>query len=266
MQIFPEGYTVAYTVPLFDLNNQPIAPTSIDVRVENDRQEVLARIPVTVPAGEDLLFEVEGEMNHLGEGHDGIEGRFVVVTFHTEAGAIERRFVYMIKVAARLQAPRNSFQTLEQAIVTSYRLIGAEQFQAASDQLKENALAEAFLRITRIALKVAHVDPATEILPETRRWVDTTYISQLDWSLIDEARWKDFPRYFTDRLKRAQVVEANAILTSDPVGTKRRLGIISETTGESSMMFRNGFLDLGVSPRTVEELTGLVHYDFRITR
>lgn len=48
---------------------------------------------------------------------------------------------------------------------------------------------------------------------------------------------------FVEALKMAQMVEANKLVESNPIKEKRRMGIISETIGESSMFFQQKNID-----------------------
>ncbi|WP_062120525.1 hypothetical protein [Aureimonas sp. AU40] len=265
MQIFPENYVVTYDVPLHDLNDKPVEVTGASVSVTDERRRPLGAIDAVL--GETLRVVVPAELNALQAGTSGMEGRVVTVVLHTPGGDITRQLVYAVQGTDSLAVPNNSFQTIHEARIKAFDLPGLKMVHGASDRDLRAALIEAYARLTRISLKIIDsYDRETLILPEVNYRTRFTYIDQQHWHEMDVATFDDFPAYFTDRLKRAQIIEADEILTGDIIGDKRRAGVLSESIGESSMMFRNGVLDMGVTRAALEALTGLVHYQFRITR
>jgi hypothetical protein len=88
------------------------------------------------------------------------------------------------------------------------------------------------------------------------------------WPLMTEDLFAQYPEAFREALKRAQVVEANQILTGDGYASRRKAGLMSESVGESSMMFKAGVrpLDLGISREALDYLTGFLNNRITTTR
>lgn len=93
-------------------------------------------------------------------------------------------------------------------------------------------------------------------------------ISPRMWPLMTTALYSRYPTVFTTALCKAQVCEANVILTGDPIGDKIRSGLFSEKVGESSMMFRSGLgpLKTVVDRKTLEYLSGFTNNRITTTR
>ena len=68
-------------------------------------------------------------------------------------------------------------------------------------------------------------------------------------------------------LKKAQLLEADDILSDDPAAKARKSGITSLTVGESTTIFRqNGSLSLPVGDRAVAQLQRWFRFSARIGR
>jgi hypothetical protein len=89
------------------------------------------------------------------------------------------------------------------------------------------------------------------------------------WPLMTASVWQEYPAYFRDALARAQVIQANALLTFDPIADRRRAGVFSEKIGESSMMFKNGVRKLDedtVCRPALNELAQFINNRITLTR
>ena len=84
---------------------------------------------------------------------------------------------------------------------------------------------------------------------------------------LKEADFKKWPKDFQNALRRAQLYEADQILKGDPVGDKRRAGVVSETIGEAKMFFNaRPPLRLALCVQAMETLSPYLHSSRRIGR
>lgn len=139
----------------------------------------------------------------------------------TAAGEFVVPIVYMLKGnQLNLTVLSDSFMTFTQAVLTRASMAEPQEYyDALSDELKAVALEEAFSRIVNLKFKVD----------------DVTYLNLKD---LDIAAFQSLNADFLTDLYKAQISEANMIVENSPIRDKIRMGIISETIGESSMFFK----------------------------
>lgn len=260
MDTYQIGATVSLSFPLIDLNGDPVVPTGVSYTVRDENGQILQpATAVTVAAGATVAaVSVAPSVNQAA----GL--RMVTVTFATAGGPITYEAAYILRDPVRLRVLQNSFQTFEQALYEASRLLRLDAFAAADPDDQKSALEEAYLRLTRLGYRLRKRDD--DLFNRITWYVDET-ISPRRWLDMSEAEFNLLPIDFKKAIKRAQVLEANAILAVDPVADRRRFGIVSETIGESSMFFRNAKpLDLGLSAAALDALTGYVDIRMVTTR
>jgi hypothetical protein len=268
MQAFPAGKQVSVTVQFTDLAGNPLTPTSVNARVVNESgTEVVPQFSVT-PSGSSATIIVEGPNNALQAGQTaGI--RTVKVTVTTADGGYDFDESYLLKVAPTdaLVVLVNSFQTFNQATLTAAEIPGLKGWdgELTTDDLRIAALTEAYRRIIQIGFKIRWPrDVDAQIYLSTTDWIgdQTRLISPEYWQFISLETFNTFyPEHFRQSLRRAQVAEADELLSGDPIEERRRMGLLSETIKDSSMMFRSGKpLELGISKRAFTYLQGYVQF------
>jgi len=270
MKNYPVGTAVTLRIPLIDLNGDPVTPTGLFARVTDEHG--VERVPeaeVAVSEGAtDVEFTVPASANALPDG--AVDGaRTVTIRIETDAGTFTSEETYLLLAPVRLVIMDNSFQTYEQAVLEASRIPGLEGFAGASKVEQTRALMEAYRRLTKLGYRVRRpedVDPQN-VMYELGSYYQTITPRRWDALTLDHYLTQ-LPEPFRQALRRAQVVEANEILRHDPIGEKRRAGLLSESIGESSMMFRSGVrpLDLGVSTAALNELAGYVEMRMTLTR
>lgn len=265
MKLYPEGTAVTLALRFVDLNGDPVSPTAVSVRVLDETGAVLVPVTILGVLGGDTEAEVTvpAPANALGATTAGI--RLVEMTMATPAGpviAIER---YVLRRSARLAVLVNSFQTYEQALLLALEMPRMDGWALADDNARTAALIEAFERLTRIGYAVPN--PALDI----ESVLDPSYVREISprkWRAIDAAAFEAcLPAPFKQAIRKAQVAESDVILNGDAVAGRRRAGLMSESVGESSMMFRPGKpLNLGVSEQALAYLTGYVDLRVKVGR
>lgn len=258
MQTYPAGVTVTLTIPLIDHNGDPVTPVELSYSVSDlEGVELVARTGLDFAANDtDADVRVEAAFNALEPGVPG--GRVVHLFIKAADGTHVREIVYGLRPFQRLIPGTNSFVTDAAAQVLAADIPGLDGLTGAEATERQGALLEAHTRITRIRFRVPFTTPVRgELL-----------IDRSGWEAMTPAEFARLPASFKRTLTRAQLHEANTVLTGDPIGAKRRAGILSETIGESSMMFQGG-----AAPRTVlssaealAELTGYLVYGGKTQR
>ena len=267
MKTYPVGVAVTVTIPLVDFNGDPVTPTGLSYVVYDEFMDDLADADVPVEEGmTDVAITVLGDANRLASGATaGI--RTVVLEIVTEGGTFRVDQTYKIRSNINLVLLTNSFQSYGLAQLTASDMPRLFGWEGADDAARQGALIEAFERLTRIGYRVRRPQDIDfqNTIGEINDLEDI--IEPRAWPVMDPSRWNNLPQHFRKALCRAQVLEANEILRGDVVGEKRRSGLLSESIGESSMMFRSGKpLQLGISGPALEALTGYVNIRMTLTR
>lgn len=260
MKAYPVGVAVTVTIPYLDFNGDPVAPTGVTVRIlDQDGVVLYTDTSVAVASADsDLTYTVSSAYNLL-KADESAGARTVEADIQTAAGIFPASVSYLVRANKRLVPVSNSFQTYEQALVAASQLPSVAAWEAADPEDRKNALEEAYRRLTAIGYRIRANEVQEDVIDDQDHIVRPTR-----WPSMTISDWNKLPAKFHAALRRAQVVEAADILTNDPAEYKRRLGVLSESIGESSMMFRSGKpLDLGISAAALSQLTGYI--EFRIT-
>lgn len=188
------------------------------------------------------------------------EARLVMVL----SGGLSTVETYMIEdpaLALVMSVPSESAQTLMDALALSFDVEGVEMWLEATIDNRIRALKEAWVRISKLRLSPYRLNDD---------------VTGVDYQIVDGAirvnqmttdQWTALPTAFKTAVKRAQLLEAESIINGDPVGDRRREGLLSKTVGEASEMFRSGKqLELPVSSRALRELKGYVIFSFQVSR
>jgi hypothetical protein len=265
MTTFAAGSTVTLTIPFLDLNGDPVVPTAISAVVhDQDGTEVVpAYAPSFTPGDTEVDIVVPKTANQVS-GPMGARTVYLDLTL-ANGDLMTLMETYLLRGAVRLTVPSNSFQTYVQALVEAALMPELTGWAAATEINRLNALEEAYRRLTRIGFLIRRpedVDDMTYYVIE-----DENRIEPRAWTIMTSERYARFPAHFRKALCRAQIQEASEILSGDVVSDKRRQGLLSESIGESSMMFRSGKpLEMGVSTRTRQHLTGYIDMRMSVTR
>lgn len=260
MNFYPENYDVVISVPYTDATGTEVTPISASaVLLDGDDTEVvnLGALNVSNPS---VNVTVAGANNTL-EPEERFAIRIIEVSMVYSAGTIKRRFSYAIETDVPLALMKNTFMSYEYAQLVETEFFGKTGWVASDEGARKTALVEAYNRLTRIPMKWSPRD--ADGMPD--RTVENI-IERDMWVEIDTDAFSVFPTHFKRALRRAQFVEANALLQGDTIAAKRREGILSETIGESSMRISDSMVDYSVSSETLDILTGYIHFNMRIGR
>ncbi|NQZ53223.1 MAG: hypothetical protein HRT93_03105 [Piscirickettsiaceae bacterium] len=239
MEIYRDGSIVKVEMQFVDDNDNLVSPTSATYRVlSEDNTELVAETTVTINDGDSgTAITVNSPENTLAVG--AIKGlRTVELTMVTALGIVTSTSRYVVEAANTLVVGETSFQTYNQALLTSLDMVGIDIWSGSTDRQKKAAMIEAYVNITKLNFNIGN-------------------ISEVDLTLIDSD--------LLAAIAKAQIAEADFMMGGDTVEDKRRTGLMSETVGESSNMFRPGKpLVLAVSEKALRYLTGYITWSRRI--
>lgn len=262
MEKYQAGAAVTVAFPLVDLNNDPINPTALSVRVldQDGVQLVAPYAPPNTDGDAEIEVTVPASANQV---ISGLAGRTVELTITTSTGSYLKTITYLLERSIVFDVPKTSFQTYVQAVIVAETMPNLVEWGMASDEDRERAMLEAYSRLTRIGYRIRRREDLAQSQISDIAYADQR-VPPSWWPAMTLSEFQALETRFRKAICRAQIVEANEVLRGVRPDDKRRMGILSESIGESSMMFRVGKpLDLGISQAALRELTGFL--DMRAT-
>lgn len=249
MERYFAGNEVVLTIPLVDSTGAPVSADAADYKVANAAgDEVIAETPITLGGDPtQVQITIPANANELVDGQPR-DLRVVLVVF-TAGGATRSTAVeYVIEGDDVLLVPVNSFQSYSEAVLTAMDLAGIQSYSAAMREDRITALINAYINLS-----------GTEFFICGRQIKNLQEFTEQEFAAL--------PERFRRALRLAQIIEANELLDFNSVHRKRQSGIMSETIGESSMMFRPGKLMYGpLSRRTTDILRDFISWELKIGR
>lgn len=236
--LYPSAVGVTLTLEFHDFNGDPVVPIALALVVTDEDGDVVhTATPAFTTGDTEAEITIPASANVLSSGVTG--ARNVELRLELAAGGyIPVTTAYLIRSATELVVPTNSFQVYGRALAEAAHMTNLAAWGAATPAERISALIVAHSRLVLLGYRawtpedvdvMNTIAASTEILIEPKRW-----------PLITAEVFETFPIGFRIALRRAQIAEANYLLSDDEVGDKRRSGIQSETIGESSMFFRMG--------------------------
>jgi hypothetical protein len=185
--------------------------------------------------------------------------RELIVECTTATDTVEVREAFLIVSAVPLTVAENTFQTLTESLLTRAEFASLPGWDRATRDQQIAAMIQAYRHIVRVPLTL-------QALPDTYNRINW-WGRKVPLARLDAAEFNELPLAFRRAVKRAQLAEANVLLGGDRVGDKIRAGIVSETTGESSMFFNSKpYLNLPISKQAYEELKSFVRLVVQVAR
>lgn len=271
--LYKSGTTVPVTVPLPVNGGVTLTPSAVNVVVHDESGVVIATISPDLPISPatELTFEIPADKNLL-DPMTRKGARQVEVTFTAGTAVYIEVAHYLIENSVQLSVLVNTWQTYPEALMTRSDLAVLHGWDAASDSLRISALNVAHTAMCNLRYRYRLNSTASQ-----RRLTDFPGVSENSfgqvYATVTDPRnilaweWAEYPDDFKTALKRAQLVEADTMLAGDPIGDKRRAGIVSETIGESSMFLRQvPEAQFAISRAALNHLRGFVTFTTAIAR
>lgn len=226
-EIFQHNGDIVRTILLVDDAGISLEPEAITyVVLDENAAEIVASTALAVTTGmEEAVVTVPAVSNDLGVERTGV--RAIVLTIETAIGAVlEQSDIYILKNGSLLELWENTFQSYYQTVLISTSIPNLGAWDAASRSSQEAALIDAFHSVSKLSFS----------LPE--RIIVGAFPQNFILQDLTTEEWGIIPAEFLRALRSAQLVESDFLLGGSPIETKRRAGMMSETIGESSNMFR----------------------------
>lgn len=302
MNVYLAGSPVTLTVPLKDRGGNALVVSAVSYRVVDQAgEEVLPYTALTsfVSGAQEAVIEVPGAVNVLAAmswqelaemtWQDAATRRWLdmaSLSAAREARTVEMALTvsgnvvlltqsYILEPADVLVPGLNSFQTLVEAEITALDVTGLDGWLSASERDKIAALIDARAKI--LQLRFSLLDDSLRFgqdsLFYTRDGGAMTLGTQ--WFLpeggglesLTLAQFQALPARFRTALYKAQVAEADGLLGGDPVDVRRQEGLIRETIGEVTQVYRDGHpVNMTVSRRALRYLAPFVSLTRRVGR
>lgn len=261
MDFYLEKTPVVFDIPLTNLYGHTRSPLTIEVIISDGNGVVIdTRNTEFSDSVEALSIEVHSNENEIPAGHD-YAARIVDVTVGFPSGSVNHRFSYILERQVVLSLLENTFVSYENAFILSRDFAKNTNWLSADDNMRKSALKEAFFRIIKIPMRYHPLDENGVVDEKVEN-----ILSRNNWENVSVEDFQALPERFRQALMRAQFVEARNLLRLDAYAEKRAQGVISESIAESSVRLSENALRYGVGDEALEELTGFIHFDFRIGR
>lgn len=231
------GRPVSFDVAFTDEAGASVTPDSVYWRVVDATgtvRQAWTNVPlsggetsvtVTVPATVNVLDpDVLSDVRKVE-----IELRFAA------GGAVPKTHHYGLRRRDFLVVPSSSFQTYEEALATALNLMDIDGWNEADEDMRMVALLRSYQVLTKLGFYIHdEIDRQRVIVRPGDR-----HIVPDDWDDMELSEFQAFPERFRSALKRAQILDANARIEGDAYSSQRDGGLLSESIGESSIMFRS---------------------------
>lgn len=256
---------VNFTLPQHD--GATIAPTGVEYEVTDENDVVVqSRISLVGYTSGNPKIEVPASKNALTSGDMSLR---IVTIFMTTAsdGVFTARDRYVIQTASILRVRENSFQTLDQALITRHMLPKLVGWDVSDDQTRTAALVEAHVALCKMRYRYRSENVIQSSLGYDEYDRNNIYTYVYDMANISQDDWGELPVSFVAALRKAQMVEADSRIGGDPDRDRRLAGVLSETVGESKVFFNaRPPLQLPICRPALDILSGYFYYRYRIER
>lgn len=251
ISVYPANRSKTFLVDYDDDAKNIVTPTSASYAVyDEDDNEIVASTSLDLtgnPRGAQITLSVA---DNAVASNIGRAFRRLVLTYTVSNGnTFEREENFVLENSGLIQVGQNSFATYGSLILTSQDVSNIGAFHDATISDQRAALINAWYNIGDVPLK--------------NLGLDQDYGSrQLTESLIGE-----LSAPILTKLKRAQIIEADFILGGNPVEDRRRTGMISDSSGESTQFFRTSRpVELPICKAAANALRGLVKWGMKVSR
>lgn len=248
MKTYGDGSDVEMIIPFLTERGDAFVPNSLSYRVlDQSGAELVASAVIAYGGEEEAVITVDSVSNTLGADETRLM-RVVELSAVTDEGIVVVEGRYVIESVTYIGVGDNSFQTYNEALLIELDLIGVDSWAESPIHKKKAAMIEAYTNITKLAFRLQG--------SQDRLFAGTRDVAMRDLSASEIAA---LDADMLLAVRKAQVVEADVILGGDPIADKRKTGLMSETIGESSNMFRPGKpLVMPVSDRALRYLSPFI--------
>jgi hypothetical protein len=251
---YPANQNVTLYPEFMDNQGNFFNPVSATYALSDRTGEIATAQPVDLIGFEVAQLTVPAINNQLAAGTQ-LGYRQVDITAEDDTGKTHSfAMVYVLRSRDNLVPGVNSFADMPDLIVTSVDMIYLSAFHNASDDERVSALIQAWNNLGQLPVQLEDLQGTDSYDKGSTRELIDADIAQLQ------------PKTY-QRLLRAQIIEADDVLGGNPIEARRRLGLISDSAGESAHFFRTAKpLNLPCCRAAIDELRGIVNWSVNIGR
>ncbi|MDC9582346.1 hypothetical protein PSI15_12360 [Xenorhabdus sp. PR6a] len=248
LDVVKSGNTVSLTFMFDDLDVESATYSLFDI----SGKAVVENVPIAIESGDlSVSFSVSGEHNELA-GDKSKDIRRVIVKSVTQSGRVsEYEQYYAIIGSLDLSVPGESFVSLMEAKLAAMDMYVSDSFLMLNDHTQRQALMEATKRLKNMRFDIKKIYKISENEYERPQNVLTAntlpfYLSgefknnTIDFAELSEEEFRSLPDYFLKDLAEACMIEAVAVVENGGTSDARDDGLLSESIGETTNMYRSG--------------------------
>lgn len=213
---------------------------------------VVSDQPLAISDGDlSVSFVVDGEYNTLKDGVSK-DMRRVVVKAVTDSGRVsESAQYYAVLASSELSVPGDSFITVMEAKLSAMDMYGSEAFLLLSDHIQRQVLMEATQRLKHMRYSLKRIYKITDdykTRPQNILTANTLpfYLTAnqsgefIDFTELTDEQYQILPACFVSDMAKACLTEAVMIVSTGGAADARDEGLLSESIGETTNMYRSG--------------------------
>lgn len=265
MERYLDGNAVTIAIPL-EKDGVCLDVSAVEYRITNHIEtELVGRSSLSgFTSGDAQAFiTVSAAVNTLQESVRR-ELRVIELYLTTPAGEVYLAHEYLIEAASQLVFGLNSFQTYREAVLLSFDIYSISSFNTAEKTDRIAALADAWKNIGKLYLRYVN-ELENEMTRIIVPWAESGNVTELT-----AEQFALLPEQMQLSIRRAQIIEADALLVGDDTAESYRAqGIKQITVGESTTMFAGSVTKpyRGVcATRTMQELSRYIYRPKRVVR
>ncbi|MEW2741566.1 hypothetical protein ABZ131_20615 [Providencia rettgeri] len=213
---------------------------------------VLVDQPLFINEGDlSASFTISGEHNILDDERTKDMRRVLVKSKSTDGRVNEFEQFYAVVKTMELTVPGESFITLMEAKLAALDIYGADSFMLLSDHVQRQVLMEATNRIKSMRFSLKRIYKITDengYRPQNVLTANTLpfYLTGqhsgefIDFTELTAEQYLSLPAYFIKDVTQSCMNEAISIVTTNGAADAREEGLLSESIGETTNMYRTG--------------------------
>ncbi|WP_026610711.1 hypothetical protein [Methylocaldum szegediense] len=217
--------------------------------------------PLVIQDGDvEVCVTLAAELNQLDAGQPRAARELRYELTLPSGALIQKSILYAIGNVSEPSILVNSFQSYASAMMVADDLPQLSgHWHIATDRQRKIALIDAYARLIKVRFKNLSGNGA--VIAQSGHVIENESLGRIDLSTFSVDEFLALPEKFLSALYRAQVLQADDILGADPIQERRKAGLMSETVGESSNMYRPGTpIMWQMSRRALEALSDYLDY------
>lgn len=270
MNTYLAASDVKLSFPLVDAQGNPVLPSAASYRVLDEDGVVLAGPTSILAASSPATIVIPAALNQTpAPPESNLVPQFgtlrayrrVELTIGTIAGDLLLTQEYILERDSNsaLVPGTNSFQTINKAELVALDIPNLNGWNAADRNARVAAMIQARLNLGQMSYRYRW----------SENWQNFIFPEFGIYSIIQftQDQYLSLPVDFRQTMERAQIMEADDLLGTDPVLAKRQQGITSETIGSSTTMFGQVRpVRQLICPRAMHELSRYIVKRIRLSR